>query len=1527
MAEVALAPEATQSTPLGAGTPVAAAPQRPADATQVQLNPDEQQQLSHSTTTMPLSDAITIAHQSAPGLDPTAAVAIAQTGGDVQQKAEAIGMVKKTNAMIDAATEVNAAHSEQGGVDGALSWLGHNVIKPVASAAELVGKSPIGKGLSDVANVANLPLSDVQHEYRYLHDVEARHGLTAAVAEGLAISAGVIGGTVLGGPDGAILGGEGAAQVLGGVMYHDSWVRTANGNTYRDPNTGNPVSFGRDVAGLLVGRHSAPFGTLSGVLDGIGDLVTDPLALAGKLKAGVSGVEGGAGVIGKHWGGLGITDPDLIDRADDTNPSFHRTVTEIAQHDTAWVIGHYPKMIPIAQYLGGAETREQVLDVLKSPIITANLVTDHLPTQSFARSSFQKIRDASADYEGPLANNFLIGPARWTRRFSNVTGSAFDDASKEFSSKVIDPMSDQNTQDIFRFVRYTQGQSVAQQMAAQWLEAAPGQRIIMIRNIIMDNIAHAAHFTPVTDEDGLSDYAELMDPSTRAAMKSELDRWTGGGDPGMTGVYGLHNDGSQSARVFDDATGRAWSAAVLENQTGKIALPSFTQTKRMGSELRQLRAAGFLGHARGDIGYFSGKLDDFAYEAVTQRFFKPLVLLSGSYAWHISLAELIPNTLRLGLLKMTRSMAHNFGDRLGIDVDPGEEKAILGSIVQTMGDDGEQLGKMSVSDRQIRMESEVALEMLTEGHKMPKAVSSADNISKEYEDSTRFRSVLRDLFNRTPQRSSNKFEVKEPFQDGYLNNWRDAIREANQSPASQMALKAYKASIERGVPEEKAIFDAGRVATTELKKMSPEELANYQRSSLYSETWGDRPKPVGWQPIDDWGQEVAHNVRSLLGRTHPNEDLMEHMVNGTTPTTSRLANIMDQDEWPVGVKGRITVPDASSVMSRIADVGFKHAINPFVDFVSRQPLFRIEFYNQWKQLRPLVENGVYDLDEAMNIAMNRATFKSVSFVHNLHDRSQLSETMRNWLPFYFAQEQAYRRMGRLLSEDPGAFRRYQMMISGIGNVAASGNSGVNGDKYYLIPGGTFLSLGSASIFSKLGLPVVNVNAGQLQTSLSSANVIFPLSSGFRPDISPVAALSAKLLYAVFPELGPSLSKLTGSATLTSPLWTMLVPNTLAQRLMEATPVPGIGQEFDRTFVSSMNQAIQLAAYQQTEAVYAWIKNGRKGPEPQIVPPDAIAGASAQGGAVETVAQQDFVNRIKNQTMILALTNAMLSFISPTSTTPSVQDFGFTNEVNKDISKYGSVTKGVTEFLLAHPLATPYTVWQSYSPSGASLQATAPAEQWINGHQNFINKYPNIAFFMMPNTSGDYDYSVYNEQLAQGYRVKRSPQQFLNSLYVAAGNAAYYPELAKYESAANAQGATSAQREAAYNTFQAWLGPFQKTHPIWSALGPLNAAAKDATMTQAISQIGQMVASHEVPNNPQAQKVVSLYNAYQQFNEQWFAANASHNYAAQQRIVKNNWRSYLDAVKAKNPELEETISSVFEDAIGVTTAGETSGNQG
>ena len=194
------------------------------------------------------------------------------------------------------------------------------------------------------------------------------------------------------------------------------------------------------------------------------------------------------------------------------------------------------------------------------------------------------------------------------------------------------------------------------------------------------------------------------------------------------------------------------------------------------------------------------------------------------------------------------------------------------------------------------------------------------------------------------------------------------------------------------------------------------------------------------------------------------------------------------------------VPAGTGPVQRIANIGFRKLLNPMVNILSRNQEFAVEYLEARRVLRPQVEAGLMSRDEAMTQAMAQATTHSMRFVHNLHDRTQWTATMRNWAPFYFAQEQAYRRMGRLLAEDPGAFRRYQLMISGVHDIAANMQDS-NGNKYIAFPGSGFLGSGVADIMGMSALTAGNIAPAAYGGSFSSANVIFPFSAGIRSPTS------------------------------------------------------------------------------------------------------------------------------------------------------------------------------------------------------------------------------------------------------------------------------------------------------------------------------------------------------------------------------------------------------------------------------------------
>ena len=178
---------------------------------------------------------LTTATIAAPELtsDPGTAVAVAAGGGNVALKAQALA-----DGRSDVATARQPTHARRG-LFGGSDIFGDLGQRSVKAACQVGGAT----------HLANVPLQTVQQEYRYLHDVEARHGRPPPSTKDSGLLAGAAAGTVVDPGEGRSSAptrqrGSRASGVQGLVE------RAANPN-YRDPHTGQLVSFGRDVADVL----------------------------------------------------------------------------------------------------------------------------------------------------------------------------------------------------------------------------------------------------------------------------------------------------------------------------------------------------------------------------------------------------------------------------------------------------------------------------------------------------------------------------------------------------------------------------------------------------------------------------------------------------------------------------------------------------------------------------------------------------------------------------------------------------------------------------------------------------------------------------------------------------------------------------------------------------------------------------------------------------------------------------------------------------------------------------------------------------------------------------------------------------------------------------------------------------------------------------------------------------------------------------------------------------------------------------
>src|ERR1700733_5533710 len=250
-----------------------------------------------------LSSGLTTATNAAPELktDPGTVVAVASGGGNVALKARSVAQAKNHVATAEAADGMHQS--------GFLGTLGSD-IGGVASAAVGGVKSLVG----GAAHLMNVGLNTVEQEYRYLHDVEALHGRTAAIEEGLGLLVGAAAGTLADPGEGTVLGADAAGWIEGHLAYKNSWQRAANPN-YRDPHTGQLVSFGRDFAGLIGARTGGFHTAVSGALDAMFDLGADPVANVGKAYGSLYSQTGPGGLLGKAFSGTSTATAESVERA------------------------------------------------------------------------------------------------------------------------------------------------------------------------------------------------------------------------------------------------------------------------------------------------------------------------------------------------------------------------------------------------------------------------------------------------------------------------------------------------------------------------------------------------------------------------------------------------------------------------------------------------------------------------------------------------------------------------------------------------------------------------------------------------------------------------------------------------------------------------------------------------------------------------------------------------------------------------------------------------------------------------------------------------------------------------------------------------------------------------------------------------------------------------------------------------------------------------------------------------------------
>lgn len=1315
------------------------------------------------------------------------------------------------------------------------------------------------------------PLAEVQHQYRYLRDVQSRHGTAAALSELGLVAAGTAAGAAVGSlggatQQGAVLGGELVGGVAGRLRYQDSWDRTVAGEAYRDPRTGEKVSPGRDVArgvGGLPIVGSLPYGLVSGIADGIFDLTADPVQNALHIVHSPTGP---------------VMTADDLDRLLVKNPQRTFAVASDLASKTADEIRAtpaYAKFAPIANSLGDAETPEEVIDRLKSVLLGPEV---RGITQTAVPSGILPTPETQGQI-GPWES--LLRKAR-----TKLNTNAIDPDTLEHTQRRIDPTS--NAPDHVQALRnsFLMGRTptpvVNRLMADYQIAPTVAERVTIAR----EGFYRAGLSVLPTDI--------AADPETQSRLRQMIKEHTGGATAGVDDQYGFAADGRSTSRV---ATARGdTSAGIWLNQTGDITAPDYAALQRWGRDAKTALST-------------YGKIDDAVYANLTVPF-KRMALLTGGFGLRVGMGEAIPATFRNGLLDTVKAAIAAKRPSFP-DITDAEVPDLADAVLHSLNASDPAAAEKALGDLNLR-ELAAEVQMAQNGHMVPPSLQMGNYVSNDIAGKTE--ALSHDIFKVTQETPGVReldlykgYEAGDPDQPLY---WQRAIREAANDKGAQQIAATYRDAIRRGVSQDGATRLAVETDRQFLSELGPLEQSAFIRSQSLAD-----------DPLTEWAQT---RVETFKGLTHspdwagksgmdtapgpsPHVSIIDAIAKGEAPDIATLKSI-DTADRPLLVKGRISVPDTSgSVMARIANKGFGNVLGPIVNTLGREHQYLLAVQkNLTPQLLDLVDSGLLSRDEALLEARYKATLETLRFVHNPEERTQLSVPLRNFIPFYFAQEQSYRRLGRLAAEDPAAARKYMLAIMGMRDYTQQVKD-ETGTEHILMPGLGLMNEATLGLMKNLGAPVLGAVPTAVTGNVTSLNTVFPFAEGVRPSLSPLLTIPAHMLMSLDPSMRPLVEKAVGGPAANSQVWEQLLPNTPLRNLFKAI---GPGQDQSTAFQSSMISTLQFLQARQDSAMAKWVAAGKSPDDPNapaIVPPDLV---TTDGKPNNSMAAQKFWDRLRNQTRINFVFKSVLSAVTPVAPGLSIGDVKLQDELQTMMQKSGA-SQGLQDFLAKYPDATAYTVFKSDSPTGVLIPSNKPASDWVAEHGELLADYRHAAPYLVPqDATGKYDAAVYNEQIAQGLRTRRNAQDFAKAFYVAAGNSVFYDQALPAHQAALAQAqgdpvATTTEN----NAFSAWLNTvFGPGNPVW--WDDFKSADREHERQAAMSELIDLYSSGKAPNDPQAKDVGLLLQDWQT-HQLALQQGKLDGWSADERKTENEaFLSYLDQLKTTKPQLGMVINRLF-----------------
>ena len=790
-----------------------------------------------------------------------------------------------------------------------------------------------------------------------------------------------------------------------------------------------------------------------------------------------------------------------------------------------------------------------------------------------------------------------------------------------------------------------------------------------------------------------------------------------------------------------------------------------------------------------------------------------------------------------------------------------------------------------------------------------------------------------------------KFVETSATEKGY---WAGYHYSANNYAADKLVLnpiaRAYRDIYLRFPNDARLVHE---LAVTEAKKIIdnlPEhELATFDRHAIVAKNH------ESMDPHQSWAETAVSGLEGLVAREKQSAvqlvegEAIRPVVTTYLPNADRLIGDIADDRLPsslnqfhdfygTGSNGKtysidelpekVIARQASgnkneNILQKLSSQGHAKFLGPIVNTLSRDPLFVYEFVRARTALNEKILSGHITTDQADVMAQTTAAQRMVRYVHNPQDKTHFEDVMRIAAPFYFAQNQAWRRMGRLFADNPGAFLQYARAMYGVQQWVQHATN-ANGMSLFVFP--------TAALF---GVPFTG--------SLSSLTTMDPVAAGEDADAGGPVNLQKTFFDALLPKFGPIVTvpyelamsaglnewkparqaaeyvsgPIASNQSIGQNMYQNFIPNSVAKNLFDGiSGYLGLEAFPTNSFMTARTEAfIQIATEMQKDE---WNRlQGTGNPtfslssttnwyEPNLANSirqkqnmsdfdvrTAFARWQSQNFGPKSSDQkaQQLLDKANNQAGMLWITKMVYGLFSPVSIGIGQAERNTRDKlkgyVNAKAFK-GDYAKAVDQYIKDNPWATPVSITGSRSTQGNYLPETRQVYDYIDNNMNMVQKYPAAILAYGPTLSSkDKFYGpALQLEIANGLRERLVPEDFYKSFLVANGNAFYYNAVKPmYEKNKTAPGVykwkTDTLTKYGQNFNTDWLSSYNDKKSAtnkWAAVQNLKDLMKeDAYKNRPETAIYQQIIDKGIPQLRQALTLVQQRKAtYQEVKDWWQA---------------------------------------------------------